>query len=406
MRPSMAPRRSLRLRTSLPCLLGAALLLALPGCASQSVAAGEQAAEAGATAQVAQDAARQPSFEAWLADLKAEARGRGISQATLDAAFAGIEAPIERVVELDRSQPEFTLTFWNYFNRAVSDQRVATGQELYARHRALLDRVEAARTRKMPIASHVPLSLTADEAGPPVDSMEHLRNIDLACAADWESLLAVRRKALDEYEDGKRGYFLRRGLHESQRYASIANTDHERCQDVIESLSETMQVPTLRLNAFNHARPHERDDWRGAAAAMPGSVWARWEATRNELRSPDRVWDLRFADWSLDLVGRLHAAGVPIAAGTDTPIRLSVPGESLHRELELLVESGLSPREALAAATIEPAKFLGLESEMGTVAPGMKADLVLLSGNPLENIRNTRTIVEVIAGGRILSRPR
>ncbi len=137
-------RPSLLLRRSLPCLLGTALLLGLPGCAAQSVAAGDAGAEAGATAaQVAQDEARRPSFGAWLADLKAEARQRGISQATLDAAFAGIDAPIERVVELDRKQPEFTLTFWNYLERAVSDQRVATGQELYSRHRQLLDRVEA-----------------------------------------------------------------------------------------------------------------------------------------------------------------------------------------------------------------------------------------------------------------------
>ncbi|MEX0760053.1 MAG: lytic murein transglycosylase, partial [Tistlia sp.] len=117
--------------------LTVALLLLLPGCATQSVAAGD------AQVAPASDSPGQPSFADWLADFRDEARSRGISQATLEAAFAGIDAPIERVVELDRSQPEFTLTFWNYFNRAVSDQRVATGQQLYREHRALLERVEA-----------------------------------------------------------------------------------------------------------------------------------------------------------------------------------------------------------------------------------------------------------------------
>jgi len=264
--------------------------------------------------------------------------------------------------------------------------------------------VAAARARQMPIASHVPLSLTADEAGPLVDSMEHLRNIDLACARNWKALLAERRDALASYGEGERGYFLRRSLHESQRYTSIAETDPARCDVVIESLVETMQVPTLRLNAFNHSRPHERDVWTQAATSLPNSVRTRWGDALRAFVEPDHVWDLRFADWSLELVGRLSRAGVPIAAGTDTPIRLAIPGESLHRELELLVESGLSTTEALRAATVEPARFFGLEGEMGQVAAGMRADLVLLEANPLEDIRNTRRIVHVISQGRMRSR--
>ena len=258
--------------------------------------------------------------------------------------------------------------------------------------------VEAARSEGLPIAAHVPLSLPADSAGPRVDSMEHLRNIELACARDWRELLEARRLRLAEF-DGPRGYPLRRELHEAQRYQAIADYDSERCAEVIGTLGSTMQVPTLRLNAFNYSRPFEEAAFEVALQRLPEVVRLRWLEGVAEFRMPDREWDLRFANWSLGLVGDLHAASVPIAAGTDTPIRLAIPGESLHRELELLVESGLSEQEALFAATIVPARFFGLGAQMGRIQEGHRADLVLLGANPLEAIRNTRQVRGVVVAG-------
>ncbi|MFY9892475.1 MAG: amidohydrolase family protein [Streptosporangiaceae bacterium] len=102
-------------------------------------------------------------------------------------------------------------------------------------------------------------------------------------------------------------------------------------------------------------------------------------------------------------VGVLHAAGVPILAGTDandtpgTPSR--VPhGDSLHRELELLVGAGLSTAEVLHAATSLPARYFGLD-DRGTIEPGKRADLVLIDGDPLADIRATRSIRRVWCGG-------
>lgn len=80
-------------------------------------------------------------FDAWLASFKAEASRKGISSATLDMAFEGIQ-PIEKVLEYDRKQPEFTQTFWTYLNRAVSDERIARGKRLLQQHAALLSEVE------------------------------------------------------------------------------------------------------------------------------------------------------------------------------------------------------------------------------------------------------------------------
>ena len=96
----------------------------------------------------------------------------------------------------------------------------------------------------------------------------------------------------------------------------------------------------------------------------------------------------------------LHASGVPIGAGTDTPITLAIPGYSLHGELELLVRSGLSPLQALEAATLVPARFLGIDDELGAIEPGRRADLVLLAANPLDDIRNSRAIEGVVSRGR------
>lgn len=100
----------------------------------------------------------------------------------------------------------------------------------------------------------------------------------------------------------------------------------------------------------------------------------------------------------------MHRRGIPIGAGTDTPINYAMPGFALHEELEMLVRAGLAPIEALRAATIRPAEFFGLEAEMGRIEPGMRADLVLLGADPLVEISNTRRIDAVIARGRLLGR--
>ena len=91
---------------------------------------------------------------------------------------------------------------------------------------------------------------------------------------------------------------------------------------------------------------------------------------------------------------------MPLAAGTDTGVLFSLPGFSLHDELALLVEAGLSPIAALRAATSAAAELAGLAGETGRVATGLAADLVLLRANPLEDIRSTTTIEGVVRAGR------
>jgi len=105
------------------------------------------------------------------------------------------------------------------------------------------------------------------------------------------------------------------------------------------------------------------------------------------------------------VVGAMHGAGVQFLAGTDTPPGVYVfPGFSLHEELQRFVAAGFTPMEALQTATLNPAKFLGMEDRLGTIEKGKLADLVLLDANPLEDIRNTQKIAGVIVNGRYLAR--
>lgn len=105
-----------------------------------------------------------------------------------------------------------------------------------------------------------------------------------------------------------------------------------------------------------------------------------------------------------ELTRKLYRAGVVLLAGTDSPEPHVPPGFSLHQELEMLVESGLSPAAALRCATLNNAIALKQEQQLGSIAPGKQADIVLLSDNPLADIRHTRNIELVIRGG-IVSRP-
>ena len=104
----------------------------------------------------------------------------------------------------------------------------------------------------------------------------------------------------------------------------------------------------------------------------------------------------------LEVVREMKRAGVPILAGTDGAYPQG--GESLHGELELLVQAGLTPLEALQSATRDAAQFMGVSKGVGTVEQGKVADLVLLDANPLENISNTRRIDGVFLQGQFFSK--
>jgi imidazolonepropionase-like amidohydrolase len=93
----------------------------------------------------------------------------------------------------------------------------------------------------------------------------------------------------------------------------------------------------------------------------------------------------------------LYAAGIPIVAGTDK----AVPGHSVHRELEIYVQAGLTPMQVIQIATSGAAKVMGMEREVGTVEVGKRADLILVRGNPLEHFADLRNVTRVVTKGWI-----
>jgi imidazolonepropionase-like amidohydrolase len=230
--------------------------------------------------------------------------------------------------------------------------------------------VAAADARGLPVAGHVPYEVgpvAAAEAG--MQTIEHLMSeVEGFCARDQPQECAESFTAFREHG--------------------------------------VWQVPTLVLQGQTEASalcgdPRLRslpravlEYWFDGALGPPGCAGAARSAVPFEPELPAEAW----------LVRALREAEVPVLAGTDTGVPYSLPGSSLHDELALLVEAGLTPREALLAATRDPARALGLDQEIGTIRPGRVADMVLLGDDPLEGIRGSREIEAVVLRGRLLRR--
>jgi imidazolonepropionase-like amidohydrolase len=166
----------------------------------------------------------------------------------------------------------------------------------------------------------------------------------------------------------------------------------------------TWQSPTLtvlRSGAYLRERA-ELDKER--LTYLPKQVTREWLPENNpqaKYVTDEKQWEaarVRFA-YQQRLVGDMYKAGVKIIAGTDVLNPFCFPGFSLHDELEMLVQAGLPPMAALQAATVNAAEYSGKSNDLGTVAEGKIADLVLLRANPLEDIRNTTKISAVILNG-------
>lgn len=262
--------------------------------------------------------------------------------------------------------------------------------------RAILDE---ARALQLPVCGHIPADvslLAAANAGQRSD--EHLTQAYEACSAHEERFLAPRR--------GLQGEETVR-LRDAQEPEVLETFDQLICDRTATALARTdmVQVPTLVLPYFEARgeRANFRNDprWR----YLRPDEKARWERIfSHEYPVADEKLAGRRWEVSRQIVKTMHGAGVRILAGTDTPMPLVYPGFSLHKELELLVESGLSAADALRAATIWPAEFLGLSESSGSIAVGQRADLLLLDDNPLSDIRHTQRIRAVVLDGRLLQR--
>ena len=194
--------------------------------------------------------------------------------------------------------------------------------------------------------------------------------------------------------------------------AIIDSYDEDRARALFTRLARnrTWQCPTLTVLRNLSRLDDEAITKDPRLKYFPPSLARMWDPKQDfRLREREKAdYEMARRTFALQqrIVGAMHRAGVPILAGTDALNPYCFAGFSLHDELVLLVESGLSPADALRAATIHAASFLGRTSELGTVEKGKRADLVLLDADPLTDIRNTSRIHAVILDGKLLDRTR
>lgn len=263
-----------------------------------------------------------------------------------------------------------------------------------------------ARSRELglKVTGHIPLSMdaiAAADAG--MNSIEHFRNIEMSCAEDWEVLKAQRRSLL---EDGKsdQGGILRSRIHEAQRTRSVETQSPENTEKVLDALlrNDTWQIPTLALISGLSSRSFVEEDYQKSFIYLPSEVETKWKESIAQITAnPTPESSIKYTDWAAGMVDRMHKKGINFMAGTDCPIFFLTPGHSLHIELQRLVEYGLKPIDALAAATSKPAQYFNMQDSLGYIGEGMIADLLLLDANPLDDIKNTLKINTLIKDGKV-----
>jgi imidazolonepropionase-like amidohydrolase len=167
----------------------------------------------------------------------------------------------------------------------------------------------------------------------------------------------------------------------------------------------TWHTPTLHIVAFRALRFYERPEYKESLRYLPPSLAKTWRDRLADYTDETKYTEWKEqGDWALQIIGQMYRAGARIMAGTDSPGLIFMPGFTLHDELEAFVRAGMPPLAALQAATLVPASFFKAENDIGTIEAGKRADIVLLTANPLTDIHNARNIDTVISKGRAYDR--
>ncbi|WP_329479463.1 amidohydrolase family protein [Kribbella sp. NBC_01484] len=266
--------------------------------------------------------------------------------------------------------------------------------------------LDEARKVGLTVHGHGPDELTSKEVSNAGQrSIEHIHSLGLSVSTREAEVRRMVR-AISVNTGDYNAWF--RQLHPIEWIA--ANTySPARAADVFGTLrrNRTRVTPTLTMHNVLDQPDYTRLDPALAKYLSADSIGTydyvmenlyAANRTAEEISHQRQMWA-----WRERFVRELFAHDVPILAGTDTGTPYSVPGFALHQELEHLVTAGATPRQALYAATVEPARFLGLTADLGSVEPRKIADLVVLDADPLTDIRNTRKIHSVVTRGRVIS---
>ena len=334
-------------------------------------------------------------------------------------------------------------TLFLYVSNGVTTVRNMAG---HASHLALRDRVEAGELMGPTLFAASPW-LTPDRAGTPEAAAQAVRDyqaqgfdliklgtIDLAsyeamaqtaheigmpfgghipAGVGLVAALDARQTSIDHYD--RYAEFLvpddaGTGGRDPGFFGSgwVHLVDRGRIPEAIERTlaAGTWNVPTLSLveHLASDVPAEEMIAWP-EMRYMPQRVRDGWVESKRRFQARDDFQPAAaraLVELRRELTRALHAAGAPIALGSDAPQFFNVPGFSIHHEMEMMVASGLTPYEVLATGTREPARYFGTPEAFGTVEPGRRADLILLEANPLDDVANVQRRAGVMVRGRWL----
>jgi imidazolonepropionase-like amidohydrolase len=259
--------------------------------------------------------------------------------------------------------------------------------------------IAEARSRGIRVVGHVDPQVTLARALEPGQQLEHLDSVFEALLADSSPI----KESVTQY-----------GVYKDANWRSLDYIDDRKIAPLAGAVARSGAVIGPTLNVFNVAFAKPQTD--SALHSTPD--WAMWPLRLRDgyLKARAKYWGpaslehrteprrKRYVEIRNRVVKAIQDSGGTIIAGSDTPEFFHMYGWGLHSELAAYVEAGLTPYQALRTATVNPAAYLRASATAGTIEPGKRADLVLLHGNPLENISNTTKIAGVVVGGRWLAR--
>lgn len=265
---------------------------------------------------------------------------------------------------------------------------------------AYLAIIDEAKKQKIPVEGHVPFSMTAMEVSDLGQlTIEHNTDIMVSCSSDEAKFreettklplstplgtrYQITSKASAAFDDKKATVLFKRFVHNGTWL----------CPTIVfflDGMSEETLDDAVNDERLKYIPARIQDGWKNQVKLRLGFA----NPADRKVNQKER----------LHATGLMYRLGVKLLAGSDTHNPYDFPGFSIHEELELLVQCGLSPLAALQTATINPAKFLHKEKDFSSIEKGKYADMILLDANPLEHISNTRKIAAVIMNGKVFQR--
>lgn len=262
---------------------------------------------------------------------------------------------------------------------------------------------QRARLLRLPFAGHVPDSVSVLEAVEERQhSIEHMMGLPLAFSSQEHAI----RIALEQARAANDPAAIMRLQERIEK-----TFDEKKAIDVLQRCSrfKSWQVPTLGMWQRTLLRDDDYNAHPELLKYIPKSIRATWQDRRAQagsLAQEDAARHHNIFGTYLRYVELMKRANADVLAGTDTGDPYAFPGFALHDELALLVRAGMTPMEAIQAASRNAARYFNIDATTGTVERGKTADLVLLDADPLSDIHNTRKIAAVVLRGTLLTRKR